>query len=168
MDGVVVALVARPGQALNAAQQAPVILRIANLRSLALIAQVSEADVVNIRPAMEVRFNLLGLGDRDFAGRVRQMLHAPNIINSIVFYDVLVGVQRAEDLFRIGMTAQVFFVLARHACMLKIPRTALPADFRPPREVRLTALGADRQPRQVAVEIIAANDAEGGVPCEAA
>jgi macrolide-specific efflux system membrane fusion protein len=168
MDGVVIALLARPGQALNAVQQAPVILRIANLRSLALVAQVSEADVVHIRPGMAARFNLLGVADRDFAGRVRQVLPAPNVINSVVFYDVLVEASGADELFRVGMTAQVFFVLARHACMLKVPRVALPADFRAPRAVRLAALGADGRPRDVEVEVAAANDAEGGILCDAA
>jgi macrolide-specific efflux system membrane fusion protein len=168
MDGVVVSIAARAGQSLNAAQVAPVILRIADLRSLALVAQVSEADVVALRPGMNARFNLLGIADRDFAGRVRQVLPAPNVVNSVVFYEVLVEVPRADDLFRIGMTAQVYFVLARHECMVKIPRAALPPDLRALRTVRLNVLGADREPRPVEVEIIAANDAEGGVSCDAA
>lgn len=168
MDGVVVALVARPGQTLNAAQQAPVILRIANLQSLALIAQVSEADVVNLVRGMEARFNLLGVAERSFAGRVRQILPSPNVINSVVFYDAVVEVVRPEELFRIGMTAQVFFVLARHDCMLKIPRIALPADFKAPRVLPIEVLGANRKPRKVMVEIAAANDLEGGVPCKSA
>lgn len=130
MDGVVVALIARTGQAVNAVQQAPVILRIANFESLALIAQVSEADVVHIRPDMPARFNLLGLVDREFAGSVRQILPAPNVINSVVFYDVLVEVPRVENLFKIGMTAQVFFVLARHECMVKIPQADRSARLR--------------------------------------
>lgn len=168
MDGVVIALTARPGQALNAAQQAPVILRIANLKSLTLVAQISEADVVHIRQGMEARFNLLGVADRDFMGRVRQILPAPNVINSVVFYDVLVEIPRAEDLFRIGMTAQIYFVLARHACMLRIPRVALPPDLKTPQEIRLVALGEGRKPFPVDVQIAAANDTEAGLPCEAA
>lgn len=168
MDGVVIALSARPGQALNAAQQAPVILRIANLKSLTLIAQVSEADVVHIQPGMEARFNLLGVAARDFMGRVRQILPAPNVINSVVFYDVLVEIPRAEDLFRIGMTAQIYFVLVRHACMLRIPRVALPPDLKTPQEIRLVALGKGRKPFPVDVQLAAANDTEAGLPCEAA
>jgi macrolide-specific efflux system membrane fusion protein len=168
MDGVVVSLFARPGQILNAAQQTPAILRIADLDSLALVAQVSEADVVHLRPGMEVRFNLLGVPDRNFAGRVRQILPGPNVINSVVFYDVLVELAERENLFRIGMTAQIYFLLSRHACMLKIPRGALPADLEAPRNVRIVALGADRKPRQLDVEIAAVNDIEAGVPCEAA
>lgn len=168
MDGVVVALVARTGQSLNAVQTAPVILRIANLRSLVLIAQVSEADVVNLTRGMEARFNLLGVAERTFAGRVRQILPSPNVVNSVVFYDAVVEIVRPEELFRIGMTAQVFFVLARHDCMLKIPRIALPADFRAPRALPLAVLGADRKSQKITVEVTAANDVEGGVPCEAA
>lgn len=169
IDGVVVSLAARPGQTLNAAQQAPVILRIADLRSLALYAQVSEADVVHVRPGMQVRFHLLGIPDRPFAGRVREILPAPNIINSVVFYDVVVELPQPPDaLFRIGMTAQAYFVIARHECMIRIPRAALPPDLRPPQTVRLTVLEAGGAQRAASVEVAAADDGEGGVPCEAA
>lgn len=165
MDGVVVVLAARSGQALNAAQQAPVILRIANLASLVLVAQVSEADVVNLTPGVSARLNLLGVADRSFQGRVRKVLPSPNVVNSVVFYDVLVDVA-PDPLFRIGMTAQVFFVLASHDCMMRIPRVALPADFRPPRKVEVKVLDANRAPRKLAVDVSAASDVEGGVRCE--
>lgn len=168
MDGVVVALVARPGQTLNANQQAPVILRIANLESLALIAQASEADVVHIKPGAQARFTLLGLADREFSGQVRQILPSPNLVNGVVFYDVAVDVPRRVDAFRIGMTAQLFFVLKRHDCMLKIPRVALPADVRPPRTVTLKTVSSSGEVRQVEAPIEAANDTEAGVPCAAA
>jgi macrolide-specific efflux system membrane fusion protein len=168
MDGVVVSVLARSGQSLNAAQQAPLILRIADLASLALVAQVSEADVVALRPGMAARFNLLGLAEREFTGVVRQILPAPNVVNNVVFYDVLVEVPRADGLFRIGMTAQIYFILSRHDCMLKIPRAALPADLRALRTVKLAVMDAQRKPRPLEVEIAAANDAEGGVTCDAA
>ncbi len=168
IDGTVVALLARPGQALNAAQQVPTILRIADLESMVLIAQVSEADVVHVRPGMEARFNLLGVADRNFAGRVRQVLPWPNVINGVVFYDVLVEPAKPEDLFRIGMTAQIYFLFARHECVLKIPRVALPADLKPPRRLRLAVLGPDRKPHPTEIEITAVNDTEVGISCAAA
>ena len=168
IDGVVVSLLARPGQALNAAQQAPVILRIANLRSLALIAQVSEADIVKLAPGADARFSLLGLSERTFSGRVTKILPAPNIVNSVVFYDAVVNTAQPDELFRIGMTAQVFFVLSRHECMLRIPRIALPADLSPPRRVALSVKGADQGASVVQVDITAVNDLEGGVACDAA
>lgn len=168
MDGIVVALVARPGQTLNANQQAPVILRIADTASLALMAQASEADVINIRPGTEARFALLGLANRDFSGRVRQILPSPNIVNGVVFYDVLIEVPREQEFFRIGMTAQVLFILKRYECMLKIPRVALPADLRPPRSVTLAITSAGRPPSEVPVHIEAVSDTEGGIPCDAA
>ncbi|MCX7960243.1 MAG: efflux RND transporter periplasmic adaptor subunit [Burkholderiales bacterium] len=164
MDGVVVALMARAGQTLNAAQQAPVILRIADPGSLALVAQVSEADVIELRPGLAARFSLLGLADREFAGRVRQILPSPNLVNGVVFYDALIEIPPQADLFRIGMTAQVRFVLARHECMLKVPRVALPAEVRPGGRTVLNAVLGDR-PQPLEVPVSAANDAEIGIAC---
>jgi macrolide-specific efflux system membrane fusion protein len=165
MDGTVVAYVARPGQTLNASQQAPVILRVANMASLALVAQVSEADVIHLRPGGPARFTLLGQTDREFSARVRQILPSPSFVNGVVFYDVLVDVPRGESVFRIGMTASVLFVLARHECMVRIPRFALPADLRPPRTVPVRIALRGGNIREIAVPVLAANDTEAGVSC---
>jgi macrolide-specific efflux system membrane fusion protein len=166
MSGTVVAFVARPGQTLNAAQQSPVILRIGNIDSLGLVVAVSEADVVHVRPGMTVRFQLLGAPERQFSGHVKEILPSPRVVNSVVFYDVLVQPSQRDELFRIGMTAQAFFLIARHDCMLKIPRAALPVDLRPPQTVRINLLEAGRTLRPLQVEIAAADDTDGGVPCD--
>lgn len=166
MDGVVVTISARPGQTLNATQQAPVILRIINPDSIVLVAQVSEADIVRLNPGAEARFRLLGDPDRDYTGRVAQIFPMPNVVNGVVYYETRIDLVRADDRFRIGMTAIVSFLLERHDCVLKVPRSALPPDLRLPQEV--TIVLPDRSPASATVPIVAANDTDGGIPCDEA
>ena len=56
MSGTVVTLDARLGQTLNANQTAPIILRIADLDTMTVKAQVSEADISALRLGMAAKF----------------------------------------------------------------------------------------------------------------
>ena len=139
ISGTVVALVARQGQTLNANQQAPVILRVADLDTMTVVAQVSEADVVRLKPGMNAYFSTLGRPERRWTGRVRQILPTPETINNVVLYNVLFDVENTDRELKMQMSAQVFFVLgqARNALLIPVaalkpqkaprPRTATPA-----------------------------------------
>src|SRR5690606_41008394 len=52
MDGTVVSIEARQGQTLNANQMAPTLMRIADLSTMTVQAQVSEADISKLRKNM--------------------------------------------------------------------------------------------------------------------
>ena len=58
--GTVVSQAAKQGQTLNANQQAPIVMRIADLSTMTVQAQVSEADVPKLRIGMDVYFTTLG------------------------------------------------------------------------------------------------------------
>jgi macrolide-specific efflux system membrane fusion protein len=79
MTGTVVAVEAREGQTLNANYDTPVILRIADLGTMTVRSDVSEADVVHLRPGMSVWFTTLGFPDRRYRSRLRQVLPAPPV-----------------------------------------------------------------------------------------
>jgi macrolide-specific efflux system membrane fusion protein len=64
IGGTIVSQTALEGQTLNANQTAPVILRIADLDTMTVWAQVAEADVVKLTPGMPAYFSTLGLPDR--------------------------------------------------------------------------------------------------------
>jgi membrane fusion protein, macrolide-specific efflux system len=125
MSGSVVAITARVGQTLNAAQQAPVIMRIADIDAMTVWAQVSEADVQKIRPGMDAYFTLLGEPTRRWNGTVREIQPTPAIVNNVVLYDALIDVPNPDHQLRVQMTAQVFFVLARAEQALLLPVAAL-------------------------------------------
>ena len=74
MAGTVVLISAKVGQTLNATQQAPVILKIADLSTMTVETQVSEADVSKLRVGMEAYVTTLGgMQERRFSGTLRQV-----------------------------------------------------------------------------------------------
>src|SRR4029453_14388615 len=74
MAGVVMSLETREGQALNAVQQAPLLLSIAALSNMTVWTDVSEADVGQVKPGMPVYFTALGVNNRRWTRKVRQIL----------------------------------------------------------------------------------------------
>ncbi len=123
--GTVVAINAREGQTLVANQQAPVIVRIAELGRMTVWAQVTEADVPHIRIGMPVRFGTLGEPQRRWQGEVRQVLPMPESLNNVVLYQVLFDVDNPDGALRPQMSAQVSFVREHARGALVVPRSAL-------------------------------------------
>ena len=124
MAGEVVSISLLEGQTLNANQQAPNILRIADMSTVTVWAQVSEADIVRVKLGQDVYFTVLGQSQR-WNGKVRQILPTPELINNVVFYDVLFDIPNPERKLNIQMTAQVFIVLAQAKGALLIPTAAI-------------------------------------------
>ncbi len=125
MDGTVVAQSAREGQTLNANMSAPVLLQLANLDLMTVRAQVAEADIMNIKPGMEVYFTTLGSQGRKWQGEVRQVLPTPDIVNEVVLYNVLVDVDNKDRQLMSSMSTQMFFVLGRAENVPLVPVAAL-------------------------------------------
>lgn len=127
MDGTVVSESAVEGQTVNASQSAPVIVRIADLQTMTVWAQVSEADIVRIQPDMPAYFTTLGNPERRWRGVVRQLMPTPEIINDVVLYNVLIDVDNSEQALMTDMTVQVFFVLGEAHGVPIAPLSALQA-----------------------------------------
>lgn len=140
--GAVISVKAEQGQTLNATYQTPAILRIADLSSMTVWTDVSEADVGRVRAGMPVRFTTLGGDGRSWTGTVRQVLPAPEEpktedsgsssqassgTSKVVLYTVLFDVDNADGALMPQMTAQVTFVNAAAKGVLAVPLTALEA-----------------------------------------
>jgi macrolide-specific efflux system membrane fusion protein len=125
MTGTVVSLTARQGQTLVSSQQAPTILRVADLRTMTVWAQVSEADVAKVRVDMPVYFNTLGQIERRWAGRVRQIMPTPETVNNVVLYNVLFDVENPDQALKPQMSAQVYFLMNKAENALIVPASAL-------------------------------------------
>jgi macrolide-specific efflux system membrane fusion protein len=150
MSGTVVAQSAKQGQTLNANQQAPVIVRIADLSTMTVQSQVSEADVSKLRPGMSVYFTTLGDAGKRWSGTLRQINPSPETVNNVVLYDALFDVDNRDGALMTQMTAQVFFVTAQAKGAVLVPVSALrpataPAASR--RGSRGTEAGAAVDPR---------------------
>jgi macrolide-specific efflux system membrane fusion protein len=145
MDGTVVSMTARQGQTLNANQQAPIVLRIADLETMTVTTQVSEADIGKLTLGMEVYFTTLGQPDRRWYGKLRQVLPTPEIVNSVVLYNALFDVDNPGQLLKTQMSAQAFFLIGSAKDVLVAPLVAFrpgPANGDPDRR-RVRVLVAD-------------------------
>lgn len=125
MTGTVVDEIAVEGQTLNASQSAPVIVRVADLETMTVWAEVSEADVMKIATGTPAYFTTLGTPERRWEGEIRQILPTPRIVNDVVLYNVLIDVDNSEQLLMPEMTVQVFFVLDRAEDAPLVPMSAL-------------------------------------------
>lgn len=137
MDGTVVAIVTEEGQTVNANQSAPTIIKLANLDSLQVEAQISEADVMKVKPGQNVYFTTLGDPDRKYYATLRSIEPAPASIvsesstssssssSSAVYYNGLFDVPNPDGSLHIDMTAQVYIVLNEAHDALLIPSAAL-------------------------------------------
>lgn len=127
MSGTVVSQTSLEGQTVNAAQQAPVIVRVANLETMTVWAQVAEADVTKVKAGMPAWFTTLGDSERRWQGTVRQVMPTPETVNDVVLYNVLVDVDNSEQILMTDMTVQVFFVLEQAKDAPVVPLSALRA-----------------------------------------
>jgi membrane fusion protein, macrolide-specific efflux system len=125
MTGTVTAIPAKEGQTLNANQQAPLILTIADLTTMTVSTQVSEADVPKLRIGMDAYFTTLGNANRRYTGKLRQILPTPTVTNNVVLYTGLFDVANPNKQLMTQMTAQVFFVRAAAHDAITVPVAAL-------------------------------------------
>ncbi|WP_193074746.1 efflux RND transporter periplasmic adaptor subunit [Pseudomonas sp. FME51] len=132
MTGTVVDQLANQGQTLNANQTAPIIVQIADLSTMTVRTQVSEADITQLKVGMPVWFTTLGQPDVRREGVLRQILPTPEIVNNVVLFNALFDVPNPDGKLLPQMSAQVFFVKAAADNVLTIPVSALqPVQQRP-------------------------------------
>ncbi|WP_421227881.1 efflux RND transporter periplasmic adaptor subunit [Aeromonas enteropelogenes] len=136
MDGTVISIVTRQGQTLAASQTVPTLLKLANLDTMTVKAQISEADVTKVKAGMPVYFTLIGDPDTRYQGTLRAVELAPTNINeqvtttsttsnAAVYYYALFDVPNPDHALRVAMTTQVTIVLGERKQVLTLPQTAL-------------------------------------------
>ena len=118
-------------------QSAPTIVKLADLATMTIKAQISEADVVKVHPGQSVYFTILGDPDRRFYAKLRAIEPAPDSITSTttataspsstaaVYYNGLFEVANPDGVLRTSMTAQVYIILASQKHVLTVPSAAL-------------------------------------------
>lgn len=123
--GTVVSVEMNEGRTLNANQQAPTLLRIADLSTMTVEAEISEADVGSLEKGMNIYFTTLSGGTRRWHGALRQILPTPTIENNVVLYTGLFDVDNSDSSLLPEMTAQVFFITSAARNVLTVPVGAL-------------------------------------------
>jgi HlyD family secretion protein len=159
VDGVVVNRAVDVGQTVAATLQAPTLFTIAqDLTRMQVETSVDEADIGRIGAETPVTFTVDAFAGETFTGRVSQIRKAPQIVQNVVTYTVVVAVANPARKLVPGMTASVRFVTAHRPDVLKVPNTAL--RFRPP---DVDAAG-DKQPPAAAGEGLVWVPGAGGRP----
>lgn len=133
-DGTVVAVLVDQGQTVNAAQTAPTIVKIADLDTMQIKAEISEADVTRVQPGQSVYFTILGDPDNRIDATLKSIEPAPASISSdtttsttdtAIYYNGIFEVPNPSHTLRISMTAQVTIVLDAAKGVLTLPASAL-------------------------------------------
>lgn len=144
MDGVVIAVVRKAGQTVNALQSAPTLIKLAQLDTMLIRAQISEADVVKVRPDMPVYFTIMGEPEKRYDAKLvaiepstdaeqaetsstTSTSSTSSSTTSAIYYNGRFTVPNPEHKLRIDMTAQVSIVASRADNTLTVPATALGA-----------------------------------------
>ncbi len=130
VDGVVVSRNVDMGQTVAASLQAPTLFTIAqDLTQMQVDTNVDEADVGRIRLGQQVTFTVDSFPGQTFSGEVVQIRKAPQVVQNVVTYDVVISAQNRKLKLLPGMTANVRIVVDQKPSVLKIPSAAL--RFRP-------------------------------------
>ena len=126
IDGVVIKRTIDLGQTVAASFTTPNLFQIAqDLTKMQIDTSVSEADVGALKPGQPARFVVDAYPDREFEASMRQFRLAPNVVQNVVTYNVVLDVQNKDELLKPGMTAQVRLVVGNRPNVLRIPTAAL-------------------------------------------
>ncbi|MAN52258.1 MULTISPECIES: efflux RND transporter periplasmic adaptor subunit [unclassified Marinimicrobium] len=150
MDGTIVTIDARQGQTLNASQTTPILMRIADLDTMSVQAQVSEADIGQLEAGMPVYFTTLGNQGRRWEGQLSRIEPTPLVENNVVLYYALFDVPNPGGRLLPQMTAQVFFVAGAADDALIVPVSALRYGERTQRNTE----AASRSGRSATVSVV--------------
>ncbi|WP_058970215.1 efflux RND transporter periplasmic adaptor subunit [Type-D symbiont of Plautia stali] len=148
MDGTVIAIVTKQGQTVNAAQSAPTIAKLAQLGTMTIKVQISEADINNVKPGQQAWFTTFANPDKRYNATLRSIELAPESVmkddalmgnsestpssstNAAIYYNALLDVPNPDNALRISMTAQVNLLrdAAKEALLIPVQATKKDAD----------------------------------------
>ncbi|WP_425339139.1 efflux RND transporter periplasmic adaptor subunit [Azorhizobium doebereinerae] len=151
IDGTILSLVTQEGQTVNASQSAPTIVILGAVDTMVVRTEISETDVVKVKPGQDVYFTILGEPDRPYHAKLESIEPAPESVksdssfststtsssssssssststSSAIYYNGLFNVPNPEGKLRTYMTAEVHIVLGSAKGVLIIPAAALGA-----------------------------------------
>lgn len=138
VDGVVILRSVDVGQTVAASMTAPVLFEIAkDLSRIQIEADVNEADIGAVSKNDPVTFTVDAYPGRTFSGVVATVRLAPNELQNVVTYTVIIHADNPGRVLFPGMTATVEIVTGSRGDALRIPNAA--ARFVPRDAEALTA-----------------------------
>lgn len=148
IGGTVLAVVNQEGQTLNAVQSAPTVVVLGQLDTMTVRAEISEADVVKVRPGQYTYFTILGAPEQRFETTLASIEPAPESItkdsslgasasstqsgtssssSEAIYYNGVLTIANTDGRLRTSMTAEVHIVIDKVSGVPAIPVAALGA-----------------------------------------
>jgi HlyD family secretion protein len=126
VDGTVVSRNVTQGQTVAASFQTPTLFLIAtDLTKMQVDTNVSESDIGRVTVGNAAAFTVESYPGRTFSGDVNQVRQAPQTVQNVITYDVVVGVDNTAHLLMPGMTAAARIITERRDNVLRVPAPAL-------------------------------------------
>lgn len=168
-DGTVLAAVVQEGQNVNAVQSAPTIVILGDLSVMTIRAEISEADIINVKPQQDLYFSVVGNPNRRYESRLEKIEPAPESIrndisfnsstgvasgsasSSAIYYNGTFDVPNDDGVLRTYMTAEVHIILGRAHNALLIPSDAL--NFVQGKNARISVLNSSGDVEERMIEI---------------
>ena len=144
LDGTVVSVPVSEGQTVNANQNTPTIVQVADLKKMEIQIEISEGDISQVRPGMPVNYTILSMPDMEFHAQVDSLdpgmttlsdgdydtsssssSSSSNSTTSAVYFYGKAIVDNEEGHLRIGMTTQNVITTDKKENVLLVPITAV-------------------------------------------
>ncbi|MBR0952563.1 efflux RND transporter periplasmic adaptor subunit [Bradyrhizobium canariense] len=170
IDGTVLATVVQEGQTVNAVQSAPTIVVLGQLETMTVRAEISEADIVKVKPGQSLYFTILGDQDHRYEARLEQIEPAPESIktdasfsstttssssssssstSTAIYYIGVFNVPNKDYALRTYMTAEVHIITGEAKRVKVIPALAVMRKSDGRSTVRTLAASGDVSEREV-------------------
>jgi macrolide-specific efflux system membrane fusion protein len=172
IDGTVLATVVQEGQTVNAVQSAPTIVVLGQLETMTVRAEISESDIVKVKPGQSLYFTILGDQDHRYEARLEQIEPAPESIKSdasfssstttstsstssssststAIYYIGVFNVPNKDLSLRTYMTAEVHIVTGEARSVKVIPALAVMRKSDGRSTVRTLSASGDISEREV-------------------
>lgn len=146
MNGVIINVAVDEGQTVNANQNTPTIVRIANLDEMEIRMEIAEADVNKIKVGTPVNFSILNDPDKKYEAFISSIDPAnttqsdatstssssssTSSSSSAIYYYAKLFVKNEDNFLRIGMSVENSIIVASAKNTLAVPTYAIKQDKR--------------------------------------
>jgi len=129
MNGVVIHRGVEPGDTITSGVSSfnagTVLFIVADLKSLIIKVNLNEVDIAKVKVGQEAVITLDAYPQRTFRGRVRFVAPAAEEVEKLKVFKVELALDRLDDAFRTGMTANVEIQGEKRTGALSVPLEAL-------------------------------------------
>jgi len=129
MSGVVIKKDVELGETVTSGvssfNEGTVMFTVADLKSLIIRVNLNEVDIAKVRVGQPVRVTLDAYPQKIFTGKVRFVAPAAKVVDKIKVFEIEVALDKLDEAFRTGMSANVEVLGERRASALSIPLEAL-------------------------------------------